>query len=277
LNAKAASKLRSCILRTGRLKRLELDSRRLEKVNSMKLFNLAALALALGVGSAAQAATISFESFTTAAWQDATQGGVVEDFENATDLNRTFAGPPDRTLNGNTYGELDQFGYVSQNVGIFQSAGGVGLGTTCTDLLDRGSAGCNQIALQYDPGINGQGNVYPETGQWSLNSADTLGIVWRASLPGGGLFQRIVFALNDPGDNNEDKLTITVGDTSKTWTSLEDGATWLAIIDLDAPTDLALIDIQTSLRDGFTLDGAGLSIAPIPLPASALLLRVLHT
>lgn len=236
----------------------------------MKLFNVAAIALAFGIGGAAHGATITLEKFTISGWESASSGGVFEDFENATDANRTFAGPPVRSSGGNEYGELDASGYFSPNVGIFQTLGGIGTGTTCTDLLDRGSAGCTQIALQYDPGINGQGNVLPETGFWSVNSADTYGISWQARRGDGGMFQRVAFALTDPADTGDKRLEISVGGSSKTWEDLEDGETWLAVITLDAPTDAATIDIRTSLRDGVTLDGA--AIAPVPLPATVLML-----
>jgi hypothetical protein len=241
----------------------------------MEFLKYTAMALAIGVGGTAHAATIQFEEFTTSAWLNAVQGGVYEDFENATDANRGFAttsgGTPVRNSGGNLYGELDGNGYQSDTVGAFRTLGGIGTGSSCTVHLNVGDAGCGQIALQFDPGFNGQGNVYPEAGAWSLNSADTEGMSWVARRGDSGMFQRIVFALTDPGDNNEDRLDITVnGLETWSWSNLRDGASWLAVITLEKPTDFALIDIRTSLRDGFTLDGAGL--APVPLPASALLL-----
>jgi hypothetical protein len=238
----------------------------------MKLFKYAAFALAIGIGTSAHAATVTLTSFTTAGWQAASNGGVFEDFETSDGVNRRFAsGGPIPQSGPNQFGELGSTGYFSRAVGTFGTLGGVGLGTTCTDHLDIGGDGCSQIALQYDPGFNGQGNAFPEDGEWSLNSADTLGIGWNAFRTDGGMFQKIVFALTDPADNNEDRLEISVNGVSRlVEQSLADGATWLAVITLDAPTSFATIDIKTSLRDGFTLDGAAL--APIPLPASALLL-----
>jgi len=237
----------------------------------MKLFNIAAVALAFGLGGAAQASTITLETFTTAGWQSAAQGGIFEDFENATAANRRFASDLARIdpVTNDVYGELNADGYNSR-VGNFTTLGGVGTGTTCTDLLDTDGGGCSQIALQYDPGINGQGNAFPETGEWSLNSADTRGMLWSAEREDGGMFQRLVFALTDPADTGAKSLDISVDGTSKSWTTLANGATWLAVINLDAPTNAVDVVIRTSLRDGFTLDGAAL--APVPLPASVLFL-----
>ena len=51
----------------------------------MKLLNFGAIALAFCLGGAAQASTITLETFTTAGWLSAAQGGVFEDFEDQTD------------------------------------------------------------------------------------------------------------------------------------------------------------------------------------------------
>lgn len=235
----------------------------------MKTLSTAVVALALGLGSTAHAATIAFDTFTSQAWQNAANGGVYEDFEDQSTDNFSFAGAP-RNAGGNLYGELAPGGYTSSTVGTFSTLGGMGMGTTCSNLLDTGSAGCNEIALQYGPGINGQGNALPDTGFWSLNSADTLGMSWDASLDNGGEFQKIAFALTDPGDNNADVLSISIGSDVWTWSDLDDGETWLAVITLDQAVTSATINIETSLRDGFTLDGAAL--APVPLPAPILML-----
>ena len=50
----------------------------------MKHLKITAIALALSLSGAAQASTITLETFTTAGWQSAAQGGIFEDFENAT-------------------------------------------------------------------------------------------------------------------------------------------------------------------------------------------------
>jgi len=241
----------------------------------MKLLNFGAIALAFCLGGAAQASTITLETFTTAGWLSAAQGGVFEDFEDQTDDTFGFATTPGgqaiRGSGSNLYGELDGGGYQSGVVGQFRTLGGIGTGSSCSDHLDVGSADCGQIALQYDPGFNGQGNALPESGAWSLNSADTEGMSWIARRGDGGMFQRIAFALTDPADNNKNRLDIVVnGSHSRGWDNLTNGETWLAVITLDKPMEFAVIDIRTSLRDGFTLDGAAL--APVPLPASVLFL-----
>ena len=55
--------------------------------------------------------------------------------------NKAFVDP----VNSAVYGELNAAGYNSR-VGNFTTLGGVGTGTTCTDLLDANGGGCSQIA-----------------------------------------------------------------------------------------------------------------------------------
>lgn len=247
----------------------------------MKLRHFAAAGLALGLATAGHTSTIgvTFEAFDPTNWSSAVGSGVFEDFENATDANRQFEGVP-RDEGGNLFGELDDNGFRSDTVGHFTTLGGIGGGSTCTDNLNLSGSNCDQIALQFDPGLNGQGNVLPDDGFWSLNSADTFGIGWTAERGDGGMFQRIVFALTDPADTGGQSLDISLSLDGTNFeslvqeNSLPDGAEWLVVLDLPAPTDLAYIEIRTEQGnpgfDGFTIDGTAL--APIPLPASALLL-----
>jgi hypothetical protein len=258
----------------------------------MHFTRIAATALAIGIGTAsAHASSIgfSFTPFTATDYANATAGAVIEDFENPTIADSGFAGgTPNVVPVGNSFGELAAAGYTSQRVGHFTTLGGTGGGSTCTDLLDTDGGGCSQIALQYDPGINGQSNILPTDGFWSLNSADTDGISWTAKLADGGMFRRIVFALDDPGDTGGRNLTIKLGDYELLDIDFDglkallgpggevNGARWLAVIDLPSSVTEAVINIgalqdyQKGRYDGFTLDGAAL--APVPLPASVLFL-----
>jgi hypothetical protein len=235
----------------------------------MNFLKLAAAAFVLGLSSvSANAASIRFEAFDAGAFTTATQGGVVEDFENTNRLRGRFE--DGTNIRGTTTGgEIRN--RLRTRVGNFTTLGGVGNGSSCAALDLGGDGLCDNIALQRSPGQNGQGNILPDTGEWSLSSADTLGIRWNARLNDGSMFRRVAFALEDPADTSARLLEIIVnGQSLLTRSRLADAAQWLVVIDFDTQVSSALIEIRTSVRDGFTLDGA--SIAPVPLPASILLL-----
>lgn len=237
----------------------------------------AILALTLGAASVS-ASSLSFTSFDAADWTSATAGGAVETFEVVDPRTRFAAG------SSATSGELDDDGYLS-GLGVFTTLGGTGTGGQCATYLAHGGA-CEQIALQDDTRIvdgvssakaHGQGNILPaspgDPGRHALSSADTEGIAWTAAREDGGLFDRIVFALRDPADSGAGKLDIILDGTSLFGGDLPgrlaNGATWLAVIDLDRAVASAEAGIATSRNDGFTFDGAALvETSPVPLPAS---------
>jgi hypothetical protein len=240
----------------------------------------AILAVMLSV-TAAGAASISFTAFSAADWLDATSGGLTETFETPTPGTRFAAG------GSATSGELGARGYVS-SVGRFGTLGGTGTGRQCRTYFAFGP-GCEQIALQDDwqsvngisvAAAHGQGNIVPDgdgdAGRYALSSADTLGIAWSAARSDGRMFDRIVFALRDPGDTGRRRLDILVDAVSVfeggPLRRLADGATWLVVLDLDRAVTDAEVSILTSRNDGFTLDGAALVTTPIPVPASIALL-----
>lgn len=236
----------------------------------------AAVALcAVGITTSAGAVSLQFQAFSPAAWQSQViPNAAIEDFEQPGDTYAFEPGGLPKSLNGNQFGELDSNGYVSQQVGSFTSFGSnvpeTFSGSTCQSN-DIDGQGCDQIALQYDPAINGQGNLLPAAGFWSLNSNDTLGISWHADLGDGRMFDRVAFALKDAADTGDKRLDIFVdGVLRGTQTQLANANELLVTIDFGKAVSSAKIDIVTSTRDGVTIDGA--VIAPVPLPATLLLL-----
>ena len=224
---------------------------------------LSAVAAAAMAGSAAQAASISIETFDYSQWEALTAGGIVQDFE-------TIAASADFV--SGSEGELD--GPLSTNVGTFSRLGGSGSGSTCA--ANRQSGSCDGIALENDEGINGQGNMVPETGAWSVSSNDTLGVRWAAET--GGEFRRLVFGIRDAADQRN--ISVTIGAEGGTETAQEtidyarsnNNAEYLVVISFSDMVTSAQIDIRNSADspdDAFTIDGAA---AVVPLPASALLL-----
>lgn len=221
-----------------------------------KLGLAAAMAFAT---SAAQAGTIEIKTFSTSEYNTLTGGGnwVIEDFENT---------PQTLSVNGS---KIDQPGELagpltSSLVGTFSSTGGTGSGSTC------GSNGgdCTNLAL-VEGTINGQGNLVPDNGVWSLSSNDTLGVNWDVELDGGQEFNQVVFAIEDPSDNG---ALVTVSAAGETVIDAFEGAnnndSFIVRVLFDSPVDAASITLANSKRnDAFSIDGA--AVAAVPLPAAA--------
>ena len=221
----------------------------------------AGLAVAASVG-AAQAATITIQDFgvrsngniqaiNTAFSAAVTPGGTVETFETG-------------FTNGQT-------GPINTAVGVFTTnPGAIGSGTTCT-TLNGGT--CPQIAVQNQAvtgEINNQGNIVPVGGTWSLNSADTAGMIWNASLAGGGAFTKLVFALRDAADQGA-IWTVMANGAQQSLQNQANGNLKLVTIDFGTERTSAEVRLMSSrANDAFTIDGA--AIAPVPLPAAGLLL-----
>ncbi|MEJ6395039.1 VPLPA-CTERM sorting domain-containing protein [Gymnodinialimonas sp. 2305UL16-5] len=234
-------------------------------------------AFGIVAATAAQATPISIQEFSFAAFNDATANALaIEDFEDASTL-LTPAGFRDGgqvSTDGlnRTFGEINDT-IVSSSVGSFSTIAnpGVGTGSTCRSL-SGGLGNCDNIALQFDPALNGQGNILPEPGQYALNSNDTLGLSWVAELAGGGLFNQLVFALRDAADNKA-TLTVDTGTASASFSNLGNNNEQLFVVDLGALVSSATITLSNSrINDGFTFDGAAITVAPVPLPAAAWML-----
>ena len=238
---------------------------------------VAAATLALGTG--AQAASITVQSFSSGAFTGlAKSNTVIEDFETPGALTKTFEG--DGTGLGtapNNYGELAAGTALGSKVGSFTGLGGTGKGNTCQNL-SIGNATCDNIALQFDSTLNGQSNILPDEGRWSINAADTKGIAWTAFLPGGREFTSLFFAIRDAADQGA-KLTVSVaGADPVEFTELLDNGNRLrnnneqiVFIDFGGTVDFATIRMESSkTNDSFSIDGA--SITPVPLPAAGWLM-----
>jgi hypothetical protein len=235
---------------------------------------VAAATLALATG--AQAASITVQTFSPTAFAGLAQSNtVIEDFETRGDLSATFKDDGLTNGGGDTFGELGSGASLTSKVGSFTGLGGTGTGTTCKNLNPNGD-NCTNIALQFDPDLNGQGNILPDDGQWAINAADTLGVEWNASL-GGREFTSLFFAIRDATDQGA-KLTVAAGGQSVEFTALLNGGNRLGnnneqivFVDFGGAVDSALITMTNNRNnDSFSIDGA--AITPVPLPAAGWLM-----
>ena len=213
----------------------------------------AGVALSVVLAGAAGAATISINTFDITDFNTRAVGGVVEDFE-------SYSGGTWNTAN-------------VTRVGTFTTMGGLGSGTTCGAL---GGPVCTTLAIQDQNtvgAINGQGNLVPMAGTKSLNSNDTLGVLWNVFTTPGSLFSGVIFGLRDAADQNERFFRVTTDDgTTQTLTAQTSGNRKLVAIDFGGNFSSATIEMMTSVNDAFTIDGATVLPAPVPLPAAGLLL-----
>ncbi len=199
----------------------------------------------------ASATTITVDAFDPGTYSNgfgisATSGIVGENFERA----------------GATLGEGEVGRDFSTSVGTFNTAGGVGSGGTVTQL--SGNTG-HFLALR-------DGNVFGRTDQagggYFLDSNDTLGMTW--SVQTGMRFSAVSFILTDHAEFSD--LTITADGVSRTISGLGGSQSQLVTIEFGDARRAALITMDQARNDGFSIDGAQVGLAPVPLPASGLLL-----
>jgi hypothetical protein len=180
---------------------------------------------------------------------------------------------------GINFGELTSAG-IDTLVGNVSTHGSfTGTGSTC-QKLDLNNDNCTNIALQYNPDLNGQGNIVPVGGAWSLNAADTGGFEWAAFL-GGTTFNTIIFALRDAADQGATvSVSADVGGSVVTESKSGLGNDNLQLIAITFSSFVSFADItiaSSKANDSMTIDGltlAGVQPPPgeVPLPASGLLL-----
>lgn len=223
-----------------------------------KIFLATCLAIAtFGVG-AAQAATVTLDTFSDAGFAQGAAG--------ATDATtETFE----------SYGAAAWDSSALSNLGTFSSIGGTGTGQTCR-ILTGGT--CEGLQLQ-DRDTLGQGNVIPAPGTVSLSSGDTFGIVWDVFTRTGALFNGVVFGLRDAADIPGTVFSMTVDGVTRTLTAEQDGNQKLVSIDFGRNVRNATIrmfnaDVNgaSKVNDSFTIDGAAVVLSPVPLPAGVFLL-----
>lgn len=206
------------------------------------------------------AASITVSDFNAGAYDAIVSGygkAVVEDFE--------------------SYAEGNVANGFATAVGSFSTMGGIGSGGTVTnaDFTNNGS----QLAIR-------DGNVYGRVSTTSdlsedadddqfLDSNDTYGIAWTASL-GGSMFESIALTLTDATDVGA-IMRIVVGGHSYDFSGLGNGVKKIVQIDFDAPVSIASVFFSNwnasgsqRLNDGFSIDDV--AVSEVPLPASALLL-----
>ena len=242
-------------------------------VTVSRLWNaLGSCVLALGIGSAAAAATIDVSYFDRSqidaarAALDAVQAG--------TDGS---VGAKQRIVSGRSegFGKLAAWDGASgatdpsTRVGTFTSLGGVGTGGTAVN------GGTSLQVRNYMPEVWGRFNTSGVDGNW-LDSNDTLGMRWDVAT--GEKFNALAFLLTDVADVGA-KFTIKVGETLYSQVigaggRLANGSIQLVRILLPESVESLVVELRNDRRnDGFGIDGATVQrIAPVPLPPAALLL-----
>jgi hypothetical protein len=190
-----------------------------------------------------------------------------------------------------TAGGRREVGTLATNVGTFKTLGGTGTGGTVKDsgnnttVTNTGT----QLALRNGT-VYGRTNVAPTGGAWFLDSNDTFGMRWDVSL-GGGLFNKLVFALTDATDVGAFLRIIIDGQIEEVLNKniYSNGVTKLVVVDFGKAVKEATIELAnftnaappvctrvTSCRDpkllndGFSIDG--IQVSAVPLPAGVLLL-----
>lgn len=239
-------------------------------VTNLKTLSCAAATFALATG--AQATTISVQTFTDTAFSNLVNSNtVVEDFESPDDLSLTFeGGGSGKGTAPNNFGEIAAGTSIGSSVGDFSGLGGIGSGSTCSALSIVGTT-CDNIALQFDPDLNGQGNIVPDDGKWSINAADTLGIQWDAFLSDGKQFTSLFFAMRDVSDQGATLTVATDGADPLVFSNLSNNSEQLVLITFGTAVSSATITMTNSRQnDSFSFDGA--AISPVPLPAAGFLL-----
>lgn len=210
---------------------------------------LAATALVMS-GLAASAATmINVQTFSTAAYDAYVANRDVlasEDFEG-------FDAEVEGNLPVTGVGSFTQLG---TNVGSGGSVVGSGEELAVRDGLGN---------------ISGFGRTNTTVGgkNW-LDSNDTDGIVWNATI-GGGLFDEVAFALSDAADLGATLSVIANGDTLTTLIGQGNGTVnWVVVSFMDSVGSANITLSNNMTNDGFGIDDA--TIASVPLPAGILLL-----
>jgi hypothetical protein len=214
--------------------------------------------VAVLAAGAVQANTISITTFDITEWTNTVaqmDRSVVEDFE--------ALGPvTDTELGTGLGGEL--WGPLNTSVGIFTSIGGTGSGTTCA----ASGGECDDLSL-FGPnqdGLNGQGNLVPDDGVWSLNADDTFGMEWNVQLAGGKLFDQVIFGIRDAADVRA-TVEISEGSQFATISNESNNNRKLVVIDFHTAQSSAFITIENLngvTNDSFSVDGAAVGVVPLP-------------
>jgi hypothetical protein len=222
----------------------------------MKTYGIAALVAGFLATSAAHATSIHVSVFDIADWTSETSFGtfIVEDFETT----------------GPDVGAGQLAGPLPTAVGSFGAIGGSGSGGTCAG--NNPGATCTFLALEQNDNPFSQGNLVPDTGEWSLNSNDTDGILWKVFT--GSLFNKIVFASKDAADIGNIFFTVETGDATASFgPGAGDGNEKLIVIKFGSAqmhAEVSMFNSASKPDDSFSFDGAAVNV--VPVPAAGLLL-----
>ena len=205
-------------------------------------------------------------SFSANGYSDIVDGftvAVVEDFE------------------GFDVGNIEDDSMLS--IGKFSSVGGVGTGGTVNSKSFPGVNDGSKLAIR-------KGNVFGRSSTTRLlsgaasddkflDSNDTYGIAWEASL-GGNMFDKIVLTLSDAADTGAIMKISVNGAVKQTLSKLGNGNKKTVVFSFDEAVSSAQILFenvnskgQYRKNDGFSLDDIAFNdVTAVPLPASALML-----
>lgn len=229
-----------------------------------------AVALTVGIGAGAQAATVNLTSFGRSDLAGAQQArGDFLDSHTIKNLRaETFEG---KAAWDGSHGTTNP---QNTKVGSFTSLGGLGSGASKINdgagLEVRGDNDMNWGRFNADKLDNDLIG-----GKW-LDSNDTLGMKWDIS--GLGKFNTLAFFLIDAADVGG-KFSIKVGQSLFSQVLGGDGLTKNGNIQLvtillpEAVSHLTVELFHDRLNDGFGVDGATIAnVAPVPVPPAAALL-----
>ena len=243
---------------------------------TMKTGSLAAAAaLALSAG-AAQASTITVNTFSVSSYKDKIDGfasAVIEDFEN-----------PDYAV-GNVGTGKDGDGFKT-NVGTFWTMGGTGTGGTVAGLdgsrlaVRTGNVFGRSSTTDVIAGLSDN----PDDGILDkfLDSNDTFGIRWSIDI--GSMFNKLIFVLTDATDVGATMRISATGVVQDFILNpkLKSGNRQLVHVDFGGPVSAAEITFFNSKglngpafkNDGFSIDDVAVSAVPLPAPALMLIAGV---
>jgi hypothetical protein len=226
---------------------------------------LAAAALTMASAAFAVTASLDIQSFdrsalaaAQAARSGALSGFTIRGYENFQDY---------QGWNG-TSGSTDP---QNTKVGSFTAFGTAGSGHSVVGDHAK-------LQVRNDPtmpwGRYGTSETLPLGGNW-LDSNDNLGMRW--DVGGIGSFDSLAFFVLDAADVGG-KFSIRVGDTLFSDLAGADGKLangniqFVRILLSEAVNHLSVELMHDRTNDGFGIDGAAVALAPVPLPAAALLL-----
>jgi hypothetical protein len=235
----------------------------------MNRFALAAVAAL--AASSASAATVTQQAFSQTNWTNAVSGqpAVVENFEA---LGQALGGAA-----GKEY--LNKDGGLTTAVGTFTRNGGAkGSGSTVTDTVAKSFGNTGEGVALRSGFVYGREDTTKVTqgvanANWFFDSNDLEQVRWDVTI-GGGLFNKLVFALTDPADQGAtfSICTGTFGCSDFQLTKQSPSSKRLITVDFGSNVDTATIFFSSLPKnDGWGVDDIAVSAVPLPAPALMLI------